>query len=107
MKKLTLIPVVALLCSCATFQQITPAQVQTDVTTLGELAKPYVSAKVGADLHNFAVQLQTTTNIAQLISLLPKTGIKKVDDFIAQVATYAKLGKPYSDAVANGLLANF
>lgn len=111
MKRITLmLAAVSLLAltSCETLQQnLTPSQAQADVVALGTIAKPHLTLSAQHQLHVFAVRVQATNDYAQLIQLLPRTGNEAADKLIAQVTKYILLGKPYADAVAAGLLANF
>ena len=127
MKKLITLPLVALLCGCASvnWQNVqqtlgTPADVQTYVTVIGALAKPKIPSNAQTSIHTYATALSglASLNSAQLIALIPKTGSPTADALIASSTVFINIALThwgennsnalaYAKAVANGLLANF
>lgn len=108
-----------------TFQNIqeilgSPQQVQAEITILGGIAKPKISADAQVKIHNFAIQLQNAASLdlTPLFALIPPTGSQNADALIAAAKAYLtsvvqKYGEnnqtalSYAKAVAAGLLANF
>jgi hypothetical protein len=113
--------------SCASFQHyaelilVSPQQTQLDITAIAARAKPYIPAESQAKIHNFAIQLSTTSNLdlTALYALLPaSTGSVTGDLLVANAKAVVSLivqrwgsnnatTLAYAKAVANGLLANF
>lgn len=123
-----LLPIVALallMDGCASLQNIqqtlgTPEQVQADITILGALAKPHLSADVQGKIHLAAVQINSAANLdlTTLFALIPSTGSVNGDALVAAVKAYLtsfvqRWGSnnattlSYAHAVGAGLLANF
>jgi hypothetical protein len=127
MKTLTKLIAIAvagiLVASCANVQDFlkvlgTPAVVQWDVQTLGQIAKPRITSdKAKAAIHEFAVNLLAASDLdtSKLVAMIPHTGNAEADALIAAAVSYinsviAKVGShnpttlAYAKAVANGLI---
>lgn len=125
MKKLILLPLILVLCSCASFQNIQtiigpPEQVLAEVSALAAGARIYVPAGDVVQVHTFATALATATtlNATILSSLIPHTGHPKTDALITAGAAIVEIALSkygtndptalsYAHAVGNGILTSF
>ncbi len=113
-------------CASTSFQSVekllgSPAMVQTDISIIGGLAKSHLSAETQVRIHQFAVTLQSASdlNLDALYALLPSTTGSLAGDSIISAAksylasavkTYGSRNPTslaYARAVAQGLLVQF
>ncbi len=118
MKRLFLLPIL-LLAGCANLSNVqtylgTPQQVQSEVSVLAALAKPYVPASDAALVHQFAATLATSTTATAPVP--PSTTHPKTQALISAASAIVSLAiarvssasaLEYIHAVGNGLLISF